>query len=97
MPSGNDPKPMLKPRRLKRGDRVAAVTLSWGGPGKYPYRYEAGKRQFEEMFGLNVVEMEHTLSGAEWIAKHPEARAEDLMSAFSDDSIQRDYFYHWRR
>ena len=78
---------MLKPRRLKRGDRIAAVTLSWGGPGKYPHRYEVGKRQFEEVFGLSVVEMAHTLSEPDWIAKNPQARAEDLMSAFADSSI----------
>jgi muramoyltetrapeptide carboxypeptidase LdcA involved in peptidoglycan recycling len=78
---------MLKSRRLKHGDRIAAVTLSWGGPGTYSHRYKAGKRQFEEVFGLAVVEMAHTLSQPEWIAKNPQARAEDLMSAFEDNSI----------
>ena len=78
---------MLKGRCLKRGDRIAAVTLSWGGPGTYPHRYEAGKRQFQETFGLTVVEMPHALSEPEWIAKNPQARADDLMAAFADDSI----------
>lgn len=79
---------MLKPRRLQPGDRVAAVTLSWGGPGMFPHRYEAGKRQLEEAFGLTVVEMPHTLAEPDWIARHPQARADDLMSAFADDSIR---------
>jgi hypothetical protein len=66
---------MLKARRLKPGDRIAAVTLSWGGPGTYPHRHEAGKRQFQEAFDLTVVEMPHTLADPRWIAENPQARA----------------------
>ncbi len=79
---------MLKARRLKSGDRIAAVTLSWGGPGACPHRYKAGKRQFEEAFGMTVVEMAHTCRDPEWIARNPQARAEDLMAAFADNSIK---------
>jgi muramoyltetrapeptide carboxypeptidase LdcA involved in peptidoglycan recycling len=78
---------LRKPEHLRAGDRVAAVTLSWGGPGQIPTRYMAGKRQLEATFGLHVVEMTHTVAGPEYISRHPEARAEDLMSAFSDPSI----------
>lgn len=39
---------MIKPARLQAGARVAAVSLSWGGPGTFPHRYEAGKRQLEK-------------------------------------------------
>jgi muramoyltetrapeptide carboxypeptidase LdcA involved in peptidoglycan recycling len=79
---------MIKPQKLRPGDRVATVTLSWGGPGTFPYRYEAGKRQLEEEFGLAVVEMGHTLRDDEWLHHHPEARAQDLMEAFADPSIK---------
>ncbi|AVX31512.1 hypothetical protein CTH_1941 [Carboxydocella thermautotrophica] len=41
---------MIKPPKLQAGDKVAAITLSWGGPGVYRHRYEAGKKQFEETF-----------------------------------------------
>lgn len=82
-----DKNELRKPPRLRAGSRVAAVTLSWGGPGAIPARYEAGKRQLEEAFGVTVVEMAHTCAAPEWIADHPEARAADLMSAFADDSI----------
>ena len=44
-------RPAIKPPRLRRGDTVAAVTLSRGGPATVPHRYAAGKRQFEEEFG----------------------------------------------
>ncbi|GLQ53777.1 S66 family peptidase [Devosia nitrariae] len=78
---------LTKPRRLRPGDRVAAVTPSWGGPGTFPHRYEAGKRQMEETFGVKVVEMPHTLAEAGYLAEHPQARAEDLLRAFADPEI----------
>src|SRR4029079_4166907 len=67
---------------------VATVSLSWGGPGAIPHRYEAGKAQLEKEFGVRVVEMKHTLRPAEWVAKNPRARADDLMEAFADPSIR---------
>lgn len=78
---------MLKPARLQPGDRVATVSLSWGGPGAIPHRYEVGKRQLEEEFGVRVVEMPHTLADPDYVARNPEARADDLMQAFTDPSI----------
>lgn len=80
--------PLTKPPRLRRGDRVAAVTLSWGGPGKFPHRYEAGKAQLVREFGLEVVETRHALRDPAWIAANPKARADDLMEAFADPSIR---------
>ena len=77
----------IKPQALRRGSRVAAITLSWGGPGAIPYRYEIGKQQFEEEFGVTVVETQHALCPADWIAKNPKARADDLMAAFANKSI----------
>jgi muramoyltetrapeptide carboxypeptidase LdcA involved in peptidoglycan recycling len=53
----------------------------------FPHRFEAGKRQLAERFGLEVVETRHALREAAWLAKHPQARADDLMEAFADPSI----------
>jgi muramoyltetrapeptide carboxypeptidase LdcA involved in peptidoglycan recycling len=78
----------IKPAKLQSGDKVATVSLSWGGPGTFPHRYEAGKQQLQDEFGLVVVEMPHTLRDAAWLADHPEARAKDLMGAFADPSIK---------
>jgi muramoyltetrapeptide carboxypeptidase LdcA involved in peptidoglycan recycling len=50
---------MIKPQKLQPGDTVAAISLSWGGPGTFPHRYEAGKRQLQDEFGLKVVETAH--------------------------------------
>jgi len=79
---------MMKPSTLRPGDKVATVSLSWGGPAAFPQRYEAGKRQLEDEFGLTVVEMPHTLHDATWLHQHPEARADDLMLAFADSSVR---------
>lgn len=78
---------MVKPRKLKHGDKVAAISLSWGGPGTFPHRYRAGKEQFIQDFGVEVVETAHALRDPVWLAKNPEARASDLMEAFADPTI----------
>ena len=52
------------------------------------HRYEAGKKQLQDEFGLVVVEMPHTLRDAGWLHRNPQARAEDLMAAFRDPTIK---------
>jgi muramoyltetrapeptide carboxypeptidase LdcA involved in peptidoglycan recycling len=81
---------LIKPCHLKSGDKVATISLSWGGAGDSDilWRYNIGKKRLEEQFGLEVVEMPHTLKGTEFIYNHPEKRAEDLMLAFKDKSIK---------
>jgi len=79
---------MLKPRKLEPGDKVAAISMSWGGPETFPHRYEAGKRQLQEAFDVTVVETRHALRSAEWLECNPRARADDLMEAFADPSIK---------
>lgn len=78
---------MRKPPKLAPGDTVATISLSWGGPGTFPARYAAGKRQLQETFGLQVVETRHALKDADWLACNPQARADDLMEAFADPTI----------
>lgn len=79
---------MIKPPQLNKGDKVATISLSWGGAGDIPHRYEVGKKQIENEFGLQVVEMKNTLRSSEWLYKNPKARAEDLMQALEDSSIK---------
>ena len=78
---------MIKPNRLKRGSRVAAVSLSWGGPGAFLHRYAAGRRQFEDEFGVAVTETAHALRDPAWLARNPRARADDLLAAFADPAV----------
>lgn len=81
---------LIKPSVLKRGDKIATVSLSWGGAGdkEILWRYNQGKKRLKNEFGLEVVEMEHTLKGSEYLYNHPEKRAEDFMNAFKDNSIK---------
>lgn len=81
---------LLIPERLQKGDKVAAVSLSWGGAGDEGllWRYQLGVERLRSVFGLDVVEMPHTLKGSAYVASHPEKRAEDLNQAFSDPSIK---------
>ncbi|RLC90909.1 MAG: LD-carboxypeptidase [Chloroflexi bacterium] len=79
---------MIKPQKLQPGDKVATISLSWGGPGTLPHRYEAGKRQLQAEFGLTVIETPHALSDVSWLQRNPQARAADLMAAFADPAIK---------
>ncbi|MGC2657130.1 MAG: S66 peptidase family protein [Bryobacteraceae bacterium] len=79
---------MIKPRALRRGDRIAAISLSAGWPNVFPKAYCDGKRQMEEAFGVQVMESRHALASPDWLAAHPEARAEDLMEVLRDESIR---------
>lgn len=81
---------MIKPKRLKKGDKIAIVSLSWGGLGEAAliHKYYIAKERLENDFGLNVITMPYALRGEEFIADHPELRAKDLIDAFNDTEIK---------
>lgn len=79
---------LILPTKLNKGDKIAVVSASWGGPGAFPYRYEVGKQRLENEFGLEVIEMPHALKDPDWIYHNPRARAEDFMQAFLDPTIK---------
>jgi muramoyltetrapeptide carboxypeptidase LdcA involved in peptidoglycan recycling len=79
---------MIRPKKLRAGDKVMTLSSSWGGPGAIPYRYEIGKQQLQDEFGLEVVEAEHTFRDDVWLKRNPQARADDLMAAFADPSVK---------
>lgn len=80
---------MIKPKRLRKGDKIAIVSLSWGGLGDdcFIHKYHIAKERLEKDFGLQVICMPNALKGSDFVANHPELRAKDLMDAFSDNSI----------
>ncbi|RLQ97464.1 S66 family peptidase [Falsibacillus albus] len=81
---------LIKPKRLQPGDTVATVSPSWGGAGEpeLRWRYKQGVQRLEEVFGLNVIAMPNSMKGGDYLYHHPEARAEDLMTAFKDENIK---------
>ncbi|WP_343769220.1 S66 peptidase family protein [Oceanobacillus oncorhynchi] len=81
---------LMQPAKLSPGDKAATVSLSWGGAGEssLSWRYQQGVGRLESVFGLEVVPMPNSLKGQTYIDEHPEARAEDLMTAFKDPEIK---------
>ena len=75
-------------RKLKKGDKVAIVSLSSGMLGEEfcSHNIEIGVKRLKE-YGLEPVFMPNSLKGIEYLNVHPEARAKDLKDAFLDDSI----------
>lgn len=80
---------MVKPRRLKKGDKIAVVSLSRGllGMPFCKHELDLGLERLKE-FGLEPVLMPNALKDIDYIKDHPEARASDLKEAFLDDSIK---------
>lgn len=81
---------MIKPEKLKKGDKVAIVSLSSGSIGEKEliHKFYLGKKRLEEKFGLEVIAMPNALKGRKYVYEHPEKRAEDFMKAFKDKSIK---------
>ena len=81
---------MIKPKHLQKGDKIAIVSLSWGGLGdeKLIHKYYIAKERLENDFGLEVVTMPNALKGSKFVYEHPELRAQDLMDAFKDETIK---------
>ena len=77
---------MIKPTKLKKGDKVAIVSLSSGLAGEdlFRHRYEQGKKRLEEEFGLNVVTMPNALKGLDYLNEHPDV----FVYSRSDDEVR---------
>lgn len=82
-------KDLIVPRKIRKGDTVAFISLSGGRAGDEDMlnRYEIGKKRFQEIFGVKVVETPHALKGSKYLYVHPEKRAEDLMWALQNQEI----------
>lgn len=81
---------MIKPEKLKKGDKIAIVSLSAGllGEDALIHKLDIAKERLEKIFGLEVVTMPNALKGIKYLYEHPEARAKDLMDAFKDKTIK---------
>ncbi len=67
---------------------IGIVSLSSGIIGEDFVKHEVdlGVQRLKDL-GLNPIFLPHSLKGLDFIKDHPEARAEDLIQAFSDDRI----------
>lgn len=50
-------KQLIKPSRLHFGDTVATISISGGraGDSDLLWRYQLGRKRFEDVFGLKVI------------------------------------------
>lgn len=76
-----------KPKALKKGDMVAIVSPSWGGPSVFPAVYENGLEAIRGL-GLEIREYPSARADAAFLRAHPEFRAKDLNDAFADPAIK---------
>ncbi len=81
-------KKLIKPAALKKGDTVATISLSWGGATVIPSRYEQGKRQFEETFGVKIIATPNSTKSADELYENPQLRLDDLMWAFQNKEVK---------
>lgn len=81
---------LIQPPKLSPGDKVATISLSWGGAGEpaLRWRYQQGVERLESVFGLEVIPMPNSLKGQTYLTEYPEARAADLMEAFQHPEIK---------
>ena len=81
---------MIKPKHLERGDAVAIVSLSSGilGEDWAIHKLAIARERLERDYGLQVRVMPNALRGVDYLDRHPEARASDLMEAFRDPAIK---------
>lgn len=80
-------KQLIKPQKLQKNDLIATVSLSSAMAGKIPGRYNYAKKQFEDTFGVKIIEMPNSLKTDE-LYNNPQLRLDDLMMAIKDPSIK---------
>ncbi len=81
-------KQLIKPKALKPGDTIAAITLSFGAAGLFPHRYQQGVRQIEETFDVKVIPTPNALKSPQEIYNHPDWRLDDMMWAFQQPDVK---------
>lgn len=77
----------ITPPPIDPGDRVAVVAPASTVPESARFVYDLGLKRMREVFNLETVEYPTATADPEWLANNPEARAEDIMSAFCDSDI----------
>jgi len=68
--------------------KIAIVSLSRGiiGDSKVKHEVDIGLKRLED-YGISVMFMPNALKDNDYLSAHPEARANDLLNAFKDESI----------
>lgn len=75
---------MQQRTKLKRGDKVAILSPSFGAPAQWPHVYELGLERLRNVFGLEPISFPTTAMRGASIEK----RAADLVAAFEQPDIK---------
>ena len=69
-------------------NKIGIVSLSSGilGESFIKHELEIGKERLNK-YGIEIEFLPNALKGVDFIKNHPESRADDLLTAFKDDSI----------
>lgn len=76
-----------KPAKLNKGDKIAIISPSWGGPSEFPHIYESGIKSLKGM-GFEIVEYPTARMDDDTLYNNPHIRAEDINKAFADHEIK---------
>jgi muramoyltetrapeptide carboxypeptidase LdcA involved in peptidoglycan recycling len=79
--------PFTKPQKLHRGDTVAIVSPSWGGPIAFPHIYENGLKILRE-WGLKIKEFPTARMDTDFLRANPQVRAKDINDAFANTEVK---------
>lgn len=77
----------FKPKKLEKGDTIAVVSPSWGGPSIFPYIYENGLEVLRE-WGLKIKEYPTVRANVGYLRSNPQIRAKDINDAFVDPVVK---------
>lgn len=81
-------RPIIRPPRLREGDRVALVTVSAPEAAQNPDRVERGLAYLHKL-GLDPVPFPHAFASTKaYLAAEPEELAQDINAVFADPSIK---------
>ncbi|MFT4310836.1 MAG: LD-carboxypeptidase [Candidatus Woesearchaeota archaeon] len=78
---------MIKPKALKKGDTIAIISPSWGGPSVFPHIYQKGIETLKQL-GFNIQEYPSATKDADFLYHHPQYRAKDINDACAKPHIK---------
>jgi muramoyltetrapeptide carboxypeptidase LdcA involved in peptidoglycan recycling len=78
---------LIAPPALRSGDTLAIVSLSAGVSASVPHRHNAGARQLAQTFDVQVVDAPNARRDDAFLRANPQARADDLHWALSEDAV----------
>ncbi len=77
----------IKPKKLQKGDTVAIVSPSWGGPNIFPHIYENGLKILEK-WEIRIKEYPTARMSVGFLRENPQIRAKDINDAFADPEVK---------